>query len=349
MKTRTRIIFFLLLISLLLLPTTVYARALYEGKVVFGGVYTLEAGETLDGDLVVMGGIATLEEGSTVDGDIIVMGGTLQIDGSINGDVVAIGGLVNMGDAAEVAGNVAALGAHLESADNAQVGGDIITTLEGPISLNFARGIHLPSYQVRFAPFNVAWFFLRILLWAALAVIVILFLPSQTERVSETIVKQPLLSGGLGVLTVLVLMPLLVILAITICLSPVSMIVGLAAAIGWTFGLIAIGYELGKRLESMARQDWSPALSAGLGTLLLVLVLNSIRAGIPCIGWLLPAIVGAIGLGAVLLTRFGTQAYPTGIEAAYEMAVAEESGPVQVEGVEELPPPIEMDRQDEDK
>ena len=349
MKTQVRIIFIVLLLGLLVLPTTVYARGFYEDKVVFGGTYTLEMGETLNGSLVVMGGIATLEEGSTVDGDIIVMGGTLQANGQVDGDVVAIGGLVDLGDAADVKGNVSALGAHLEQSNEAQVAGDIITTLEGPISLGLVRGIRLPApaYRVDFAPFNVAWFFLRILLWAALAIIVILFLPAHTKRVSETVVRQPLLAGGLGVLTTLVLPPLLVILAITICLSPVSLIVGIAAAIAWTFGLIAIGYEVGKRLENMAKQDWSPALAAGLGTLLLALVLNSIRAVIPCVGWILPALVGAVGLGAVLLTRFGTQTYPPKVESTYEMVATGEDESVQVEVVGEELPTTEPSTQDE--
>ena len=33
---------------------------------------------------------------------------------------------------------------------------------------------------------------------------------------------------------------------------------------------------------------------------------------IPCVGWLAPFFVTALGLGGVLLTRFGTQDYPPG-------------------------------------
>ena len=33
---------------------------------------------------------------------------------------------------------------------------------------------------------------------------------------------------------------------------------------------------------------------------------------VPCVGWVAPVVLGAIGLGAVTLTRFGTQPYLPG-------------------------------------
>jgi energy-coupling factor transporter transmembrane protein EcfT len=106
----------------------------------------------------------------------------------------------------------------------------------------------------------------------------------------------------------------LVLLAITICLSPVSLIGGALLAIAWAFGLIAIGTEVGKRLAEIFKQEWAIAVEAALGTFILILVFNG-AALIPCVGWLLRAVVGIVGLGAVLLTRFGTQDYPPALPA----------------------------------
>jgi len=50
-------------------------------------------------------------------------------------------------------------------------------------------------------------------------------------------------------------------------------------------------------------------LSAALGTFVLNFVTNGIGF-IPCIGWLVPFMVSMLGLGAVFLSRFGTQPYP---------------------------------------
>ena len=39
-------------------------------------------------------------------------------------------------------------------------------------------------------------------------------------------------------------------------------------------------------------------------------LLISLLTTVPCLGWLLAGVVGSLGLGAVVLTRFGTMAYP---------------------------------------
>ena len=77
MKKRFQLAFLLVLLLALALPGTAYARGLFEDKVVFGGNFTLESGETLDGALLVFGGTADLESGSTVAKDVVVMGGTV--------------------------------------------------------------------------------------------------------------------------------------------------------------------------------------------------------------------------------------------------------------------------------
>ncbi len=46
-------------------------------KLVLGGVYTLDSGETLTGSLIVLGGSVTLEAGSTVTGDVVLLGGSM--------------------------------------------------------------------------------------------------------------------------------------------------------------------------------------------------------------------------------------------------------------------------------
>ena len=97
-------------------------------------------------------------------------------------------------------------------------------------------------------------------------------------------------------------------LVLTICLSPLAFLGGLVLVVAYTFGWIAIGLEVGQRLAAAFRQDWSLAVSAGVGTLVLTIVTYGIDF-LPCIGWIAPAAVYCLGLGAVLLTRFGGQEY----------------------------------------
>ena len=144
---------------------------------------------------------------------------------------------------------------------------------------------------------------------AVLAMLVMLFLAPHADRVAHAIIAQPLTAGGLGLLTIIVAPIALVLLTITIILIPVVAIVVVALVVAAVFGWIAIGYEIGQRFTIAIHQNWHPAFSAGLGVFALTLVANALT-GIPvlnCVGWLVPFLLGLAGLGAVIMTRFGTQ------------------------------------------
>lgn len=333
-KIQLALIFTFLIV--LLVPGSALAKGLHEDKIVFGGTYTLESGEVLDGSLVVFGGSATLEENSRVEGDAVILGGTLDAQGEITGSVIGIGGLVTLGNAATVEQDVVVFGANLDQSLGAEVGGEVINGIAGPLSLDFPRRIGAPRFQLSFSPFfEFAWFMLRAFLWAILAVVLVLFLPRQFAQISQTAIHQPLISGGLGLLTVFILPVILLVLLITLICSPLSLLGMLLLAVAWGFGLIALGLEVGNRLAAMVKQDWAPALSAGVGTLLLILVLNGLQAVIPCLGWVFPALAGVIGLGAVILTRFGTKAYP--VNGFSTLAPAPVPATPWVPPVEEMP------------
>jgi hypothetical protein len=67
--------------------------------------------------------------------------------------------------------------------------------------------------------------------------------------------------------------------------------------------------EVGRRIAKALNIDLAPAIAAGIGTFILVFVLGGFSQAIACIGWLPQTLVGIWGLGAVLMTRFGTQDY----------------------------------------
>jgi hypothetical protein len=137
-----------------------------------------------------------------------------------------------------------------------------------------------------------------------------MFLPRPTERVARTIVEQPVTAGGVGLLTIIVAPLMLVGMAITLILIPVSLLGVVVLVVAWFFGHIAIGYEVGRRLGIALNQDWPLAVAAGIGTFLVTLISSGIDQLVFCIGWMVPFLVGVLGLGGVILTRFGAQAYP---------------------------------------
>lgn len=311
MKVTTKLFLILILFAALAFPGVALAQDSSGDKYVFGGSYTLESGDSLNGNLYVMGGIAIIEDGASLNGDAILLGGTLRVEGTVNGDIAATGGLVNLENSARVHGDINIVAAHIDREPGSEVDGSINTNASQPFDVRVPGGARVPTMNVNFNPFfDMLWFFFRSFLWAALAVLAVLFLPRHVERVSNVALTQPLVSGGLGILTVVVLPILLVVVAITIIGIPVALLGILLLVVCWAFGMIAVGIEVGRRLAELFHQEWAPAVLAGLGTFALTLVVNGLNAAIPCIGWMPSVLVGAIGLGAVLLTRFGTQDYP---------------------------------------
>ena len=133
-----------------------------------------------------------------------------------------------------------------------------------------------------------------------------LFLHPQLDRVAQAVTKQPFIAGSIGLLTAFLAPLTLVILVVTLILIPVALAAVVLLVLAWLFGIVAFGMEVGDRLTKALHQSWEPVLSTGLGTFLLGIVIGSVNL-IPCVGWLAPLIVGLMGLGAAVITMFGTR------------------------------------------
>jgi len=281
------------------------------GRVVFGGSFTLASGERLDGDLVIFGGNAILEEDSRVNGNVVVMGGNARVAGEVEGDVVTFGGNVEVRATAVVNGDLVTIGGNVHREEGAVVRGSQVESLEFrgfprfwtfPTRISFNRGIDLWSRFI----FDVFRAIFMALALAALGLLVVLFWPKQTEAVGQAILAAPLPSGGVGLLTAVVAAALMVLLAITICLSPVALLLFVATLAAGLFGWIAVGLLVGQRLlEAFKVKGITPMIAVVVGILLI-----SLLGAIPCLGVLVVIVAGCVGLGAVVLTRFGTQTYP---------------------------------------
>jgi len=136
-----------------------------------------------------------------------------------------------------------------------------------------------------------------------------LFLQPQLERVSDAILRQPVVAGGFGLLTAVLAPFVLLILVVTIILIPVAFLALVVLPLAWLFGMIALGQEVGDRFAKAVNQTWAPVLATGVGTFGLMLVGGYIGM-IPCVGWLLPFLIGIVAIGGVIMTMFGTRSAP---------------------------------------
>ena len=339
MKKTLKILSFLLVLSLLLLPAqSAAARGLDDGPgpVIFGGSYTLKSGDTVDGDVVVFGGTVLIEDDATVNGDVVVFGGALTINGEVNGDVALVGGAAALGEASVIDGSLSLVGATLNRADGAQVNGEVTFENHGEFDdddpsryIPDLPGVpNIPGFE-KASPFsnrNPLWvglsIFGRSLAMALLALLVGLFLEDPTRRVGESIAGQPVVASGLGFLTVILSPAVLLILAITIILAPVALLAGLVLLVAFLYGWIALGFEVGLRFTKMMHQEWAFPLTAAFGTWLLTIISASINL-IPCVGWLAPFILATLALGGVVMSRFGSRvALPPAVTVAATPAPA---------------------------
>ena len=278
-------------------------------EIVVGDDYTLAAGDTLNGNLTVYGGSAILEDGSRVTGDVVVVGGELEASGEIGGDAVIIGGEAHLNESAVVDGDLVTAGSHVERDPGAVVKGHDVSTL-GPERPFGDFILHAPFGRWLDAASIGLGTLLRSLGWAVtmgvLALLVLVFWPDQTARVGQAVLAAPVAAGGMGLLTFIAGGLVFSVLILALCLGLFGWLALVAAAL---FGWIALGSLAGLRLAPALRMaNLHPAASGALGTFALTLVVEFLRV-VPCLGWLLAVALASLGLGAVVLTRFGTRAY----------------------------------------
>lgn len=301
----------------------------------FGGSTLVRTGETPDSvvlfgcgariqkdvqvrrDVVSFGGDVVLEEGTRVGNDVAVFGGDVQIAGQVSDEVVVFGGRVTLEPTAVVNGNVVVLGGAVEQKEGAVVRGDVernpgIVFPRVRVSPPVPPVPPLPSTS-RVNDWGVWNFiggvfqsFIVTLGLIALGALIVVFMPNQLKQVGDVAQASAMPSLGVGCLTWLVVPPLMILFVLTCLGIPLSMILGVAFVAAGVFGWIAIGMILGDRLlNALKVQNIVPILAMAVGLFVLWLV-----TAVPFLGGLIWLFVSALAIGAVVLTRFGTRAYP---------------------------------------
>lgn len=326
MKTHKKYLFAVLLTLILsfAISLPVYASDGDDpGNVVFGSSYMLAENETLQGDLIVFGGTALLKTGSVVKGDVVIAGGTLTVEGTITGDLTSFGSIVNLREGARIYGNAVRFGGILNQDSGARIDGNIVANESGIFPFTFSLGEFFsepqvpsqPMTQFTFTPHTLVktigqwmWRIVQTFGLALIAVLLALFMAKPMNRIAKTITDHTALSLGFGILTIIVVPVLLILIAFTCILAPFTVLGFIALPFLILYGWFSLALLTGNLIASLFKTKWVEPLSVGIGTLVLSLVVWLIGS-VPCVGWIIPVLFAATGLGAVLLTKFGTQVY----------------------------------------
>lgn len=288
-----------------------------------------------------VGGGITVNEDEEVGDAVVAIGGSVTVLGKVDDDVVAIGGGVHLGPKAVVRGGVTSIGGHVEREAGSTVDGEINEVRIGPPDFL----LHAPQF-IGFAPgweavhgwLRLVGTLVRLGIVLLLAILVALLAARPVERIGDRAAREPWMSGFTGLLAQLLFIPVLVLTVVVLAVS----IIGIPLLVLVPFGVVAflLAMLVGFAGVSLRVGQWAVGphravpLAMAVGVVLIAaiaLVSRSIGL-LPIPTWFLTWPLGiagffveyvawTVGLGAALLTRFGSRRGP-------------------YEGVDVVPPPI---------
>ena len=299
------LVFFILIPLILIGCTVVPSQNNHDdGTLIIGEVYTLESGKTINGNLVVIGSSFIMEEDTQVLGDISLIGSTTQIGGQVIGDVFAFAGSSTLEISGVIDGDLNQVFHKLNQRDGSTITGEI-STFSNPQTIQpFWSGFNLilPFFANPEKVVNS-----RLMLSAVfvfLACLIAYLLPKPTRNVMRTIQNQAGISWGVGFLIMLVTPVVIVVLAITICLSPFALVLLVILLVAALFGWIAMAALLGELMNRWFYLKMNLVLQTLVGAFLIALLVSLITL-IPIVGFLTAILLGCSGLGGVVISRFG--------------------------------------------
>lgn len=307
-------------------------------------------------DRVVTGRDLHIGQGELVEGKVVLAGGDLLLEGHVTGDVTVTGGDLELGPAAVIDGSAHVTGGDLSNAGS--IGGDVRVTggrlinrdgrvagemrVEDAVASATAGGRERPGAAEAHIGTRGGWTS-RVssglsglasnvalgLLLAGLGAVLVFFAHPQLERVSDSVRRDTVRAGLLGVASHFLALPVfvlgIVLLVLTLIGIPLLLLfvplfwVALIAVAG--YGLVAVAHAVGERtaersghFEARYRNSYTYVFS-GVGMLIAPLIaanllkltgfLHGVGSLLEGLAWMALWLAATVGVGAVLLTRGG--------------------------------------------
>jgi hypothetical protein len=255
-----------------------------------GGTVVVNTNQLVCNDLTAFGGTVVIN--GEVLRDVVVFDGNVVIAGTVDGNVDLYGGTVILQSGSHVYGDLNLYAGSWTRGSGAEVDGNIIDHTRHIRPLFFGGG----EFRFPFWP---------ILTWGALGLLLTWLLPEHVMFVRTTVTNKPRRSLMLGLLSALLALPVLVVLIALIITIPLAIIVALGLIVAWAFGTVAVGWLVGDHVVRRVAPHYNTRpIQVVVGLTVLVLA-----GSLPYVGCWISIGAGLLGLGAVLLSRFGTRLY----------------------------------------
>ncbi|MFH0886856.1 MAG: hypothetical protein V1843_01685 [bacterium] len=233
---------------------------------------------------------------------VLAVGSSATIEGTVKYDVVAVGGSVDLKPYSVVKGNVVSVGGEIRRHAKAKVLGNI-NEMNMPGLLPFitfaVQNIKIDSYW-HYAIYSLMGF----LAFLGLGVLAVVLFPKASSNLSGYVLKSPFKSFLWGILGLILIVPIILLLAISILGIFLIPVWGILVFAAFAFGYFAVAMLVGRRVFDSLNKDAGQIWQVIVGLCLLSLI-----GFVPIIGAVVKMICGIMGAGAVIATRFGAESH----------------------------------------
>lgn len=284
--------------------------------------FDLKNGEQIEGDQVIVAASVSLHEGSAVEGKVTLIGNEVSVDGSIAGNAVIVANNLRLGSTASIAGDLVVCADELARSNSARISGELKEECRESrrVSVSNIFESAYDSWRNSFLV-RLSSMIAGALVFGAFAALGTVLIPGPLFRMSRTVWQAPLTTGGLGCLTMVVAFGLTalylfsLLLLLPLVLLPFILVGWLALLLASLLGWMAMAEPVGGFLLRVLHIDEQPRMiTAAVGGVALTLLVRiwALFWFTTWIGLIVTIILGSMGLGAVILTRIGTQPFPHG-------------------------------------
>ncbi len=300
-----------------------------DDEIIFNETYVLKENSILNGNLVAINSTVVVKKNVIITGDVVLIASSINLNAEVNGSLIAFGGIVSLFEETIIHGDLISPGAQTFRAEGSKVFGQIFTSetltiqdYENFDDINFETFQSDQSQLDNFFNQNpvlnpiaqVLWVIFSSFIVSVVSVFVVFIFRKRTQIISNTLQSNLIESGGFGLVTLIIVFPILTvifgILVFTVILLPISLLVFILMALLTFVGWVMTCIEIGRMVVTALKREWSDAVIAGIGSFIMTLIITSLNLVFwDIFGLAIGLIVTSLGVGALLLTRFGSRIY----------------------------------------
>ncbi len=274
----------------------------------------------IKGNVVKIWNDVHISDKEDVRGNVVVVFGNAEVSGRVDGSVVTVFGNLLLNDSSEVTGNIVAVGGYLDQDPAAQV--DNVVSFD---PMRFGRG---DGWIGLFSHDGMSFLICQgtFLLTVFMAVLAVVVMPRQRfDNITGVLRTSLMPSLGVGVGMALgghfVVAILMAVLVLTVIGVPLALLVGMALLMVAVVSVAVCGASIGDRLCLLAggkcQSPWLVVVVgmtalhgvSFVGSLLgLVGGAETMASLVVVLGMTIKTVAYLLGLGAIVLSRFGSKA-----------------------------------------